>query len=83
MDAPPVEHVHTVVVGSGFGGSVTAYRLASEGRGVVVLERGQAYPAGSFPRTPAQMGRTFWGLFAVERDGRSCAVVVTPRSRRC
>ncbi len=71
-DAPPVEHVHAVVVGSGFGGSVTAYRLAAEGRGVVVLERGRAYPPGSFPRTPVQMGRAFWdpsqglhGLFDV------------------
>lgn len=66
------EHVHAVVVGSGFGGSVAACRLAEEGRSVVLLERGKAYPPGGFARTPAEMGRNFWdpseglhGLFDV------------------
>jgi cholesterol oxidase len=38
------EHFDAVVVGSGFGGSVTACRLAEAGRRVLVLERGKAYP---------------------------------------
>lgn len=66
------EHVDTVVVGSGFGGAVSAYRLAEAGRSVVLLERGRAYPPGSFPRSPHEMGREFWdpdqglrGLFDV------------------
>ena len=54
------EHADVVVVGSGFGGSVSAYRLAQAGLAVVVLERGNAYPPNSFPRTPAQMSRAFW-----------------------
>jgi len=31
-----------VIVGSGFGGSVLAYRLARNGKRVLVLERGKA-----------------------------------------
>ena len=54
------EHYEVVVVGSGFGGSVTAYRLAEAGRRVCVLERGRAYPPGSFPRTPHEMRANFW-----------------------
>jgi cholesterol oxidase len=70
--AEPEGRFDAVVVGSGFGGSVTAYRLAEAGMSVCVLERGKAYPPGSFPRSPWQMGRNFWdpseglhGLFDV------------------
>ncbi|MGC3994187.1 MAG: GMC family oxidoreductase [Propionicimonas sp.] len=66
------EHVDAVVVGSGFGASVAAYRLAEAGRSVVVLERGRAYPPGSFARNPYEMSKAFWepkdelfGLFDV------------------
>ena len=69
---PAAEHVDAVVVGSGFGASVSAYRLAEAGRSVVLLERGRAYPPGSFARNPYEMSRAFWepkdellGLFDV------------------
>ena len=54
------EHFDAVIVGSGFGGSVTAFRLAQAGWRVCVLERGKAYPPGSFPRSPHDMARNFW-----------------------
>jgi cholesterol oxidase len=53
-------HFDAVVVGSGFGGSVTAYRLAEAGLRVCLLERGKPYPPGSFPRSPAGIKTNFW-----------------------
>jgi cholesterol oxidase len=68
----PEAHFDAVIVGSGFGGSVMAFRLAEAGMSVCVLERGKAYPPGSFPRSPWEMARNFWdpsdglhGLFDV------------------
>ena len=52
-----------VVIGSGFGGAITACRTAKKWPGkVMVLERGKRYPMGSFPRTPHDMARNFWNL---------------------
>lgn len=50
----------TVVVGSGFGGSVISYRLATAGKKVLVLERGKAYKPGEFTRTIPAVGDSFW-----------------------
>src|SRR3954449_9336976 len=58
---PTIESYDAVVVGSGFGGSVAACRLAESGRDVLLLERGKPYPPGSFPRTPRQVrDGAFW-----------------------
>ena len=56
----PSEHFDAVIVGSGFGGSVMAHRLSEGGLDVCVLERGRAYPPGSFPRSPSAMRDNFW-----------------------
>jgi cholesterol oxidase len=68
------EHFEAVVVGSGFGGSVTTYRLAEAGKRVCLLERGKPYPPGSFPRNPLGFSQNFWdpskglyGMFNVWR----------------
>jgi len=71
-----------VIIGSGFGGSVMAYRLAEAGLRVCLLERGKAYPPNSFPRKPYDLGRNFWdpssglyGLFDIWSFRRSGALV--------
>ncbi|MGZ8786475.1 MAG: FAD-binding protein, partial [Acidimicrobiia bacterium] len=80
--AAQVEYCDAVVVGSGFGGSVAAFRLAEAGRSTIVLERGQAYPPGSFARNPYQMSRAFWepkdhlfGLFDIRSFRKVEAIV--------
>jgi cholesterol oxidase len=54
------EHFDAIVVGSGFGGSVVAFRLAEAGLRVCLLERGKPYPPGSFPRSPLEIQKSFW-----------------------
>jgi cholesterol oxidase len=49
-----------VIVGSGFGGSIAALRLAQAGKSVLVLERGKRYPLGGFPRDVRDIDRLFW-----------------------
>ncbi|HLL74288.1 MAG TPA: GMC family oxidoreductase [Pyrinomonadaceae bacterium] len=49
-----------IVVGSGFGGAVMAYRLAEASLRVCLLERGREFPPNSFPRTPRGMRENFW-----------------------
>jgi cholesterol oxidase len=54
------ERFDVVIVGSGFGGSVMAYRTAAAKLSVCLLERGKPYPPGSFPRSPRDMAANFW-----------------------
>ena len=49
-----------LIIGSGFGGSVMAYKLARAGLRVCLLERGKAFPPNSFARTPYDLGKNFW-----------------------
>ena len=53
-----------IVIGSGFGGSITGCRLAKkwDRGGVLILERGKRYPMGSFPRKPRDFAHNFWAL---------------------
>jgi cholesterol oxidase len=80
-----LESFEAVVIGSGFGGAIAAYRLRQEGVGrVLVLERGMPYPPGSFPRSPRELHRNFWdpsaglhGLFEVLAFKHTLAIVAS------
>lgn len=49
-----------VIIGSGFGGSVSAMRLSEKGYRVLVLERGKRYSASDFPRTNWNIFKYLW-----------------------
>ena len=57
-----------IVIGSGFGGSVSAYRLSEKGYKVAVLEMGKRWKPEEFPKTNWNLKR-YSGL-------RSFAVLV-------
>lgn len=48
-----------IVVGSGYGGSVAALRLAQKGYSVLVMERGSEYVSGMFPNDMSQVPKHF------------------------
>ncbi|HSM57124.1 MAG TPA: GMC family oxidoreductase [Candidatus Sulfomarinibacteraceae bacterium] len=49
-----------VIVGSGFGGSVSAMRLTEKGYRVLVLERGKRYRSEDFPKTNWNVFKSLW-----------------------
>jgi cholesterol oxidase len=49
-----------LVIGSGFGGSVSALRLSEKGYSVGVLECGRRFADNEFPRSTADLRRYFW-----------------------
>jgi cholesterol oxidase len=49
-----------IVIGSGFGGSVSALRLAEKGYRVAVLECGRRFEDEDFAETTWQLGRYYW-----------------------
>jgi len=49
-----------IIIGSGFGGSVSALRLVEKGYKVLVLEKGRRLRAGDFPKTSWNLKRFFW-----------------------
>jgi len=49
-----------IIIGSGFGGSVSALRLAEKGYKVLVLEKGKRFSAEDFPKTNWNLKRWLW-----------------------
>jgi len=48
------------IIGSGFGGSVSALRLAERGYTVAVIEKGRRFAADDFPKTNWQLSKWMW-----------------------
>ncbi len=49
-----------IVIGSGFGGSVSALRLAEKGYSVLVLEQGKRYAPADFPKSNWNLPKYLW-----------------------
>jgi|TARA_B100001971_G_C18241562_1_gene571304 cholesterol oxidase len=49
-----------IIIGSGFGGSVSALRLSQKGYKVLVIEKGQWWKSQDFPRTNWNLKKWFW-----------------------
>jgi cholesterol oxidase len=53
-------HYDYIVVGSGFGGSVSAMRLSEKGYSVLVIEKGRRWESSDFPRTNWNLRKYLW-----------------------
>ena len=53
-----------IVVGSGFGGSVSAHRLSEKGYKVAVMEMGKRYRQEDFPKNNWHLSKYLWAPFA-------------------
>ena len=49
-----------VIIGSGFGGSVSALRLAQKGYKVLVIEKGKWFAPDDFPKTNWNLNKWMW-----------------------
>jgi cholesterol oxidase len=49
-----------IIIGSGFGGSVSALRLSEKGYKVLVIEKGKWYKANDFPKTNWNFKKWLW-----------------------
>jgi cholesterol oxidase len=72
--------VDVLVVGSGFGGSVAALRLAEKGYDVLVVESGRRFADADLARTSWDLRRFVWaprlGCFGVQRIHRLPDIVL-------
>ncbi|MEE8335718.1 MAG: FAD-dependent oxidoreductase [Candidatus Neomarinimicrobiota bacterium] len=65
------ENYDFIIVGSGFGGSVSALRLAEKGYSVLVIEKGKQFSGKDFPKTNWNLRKWLWlpvlKLFGIQK----------------
>ena len=58
--SPQEREYDFVIIGSGFGGSVSAMRLAQKGYSVAVIEKGKRYKPSDFAKTNWEVKKFLW-----------------------
>lgn len=58
--SPQEREYDFVIIGSGFGGSVSAMRLAQKGYSVAVIEKGKRYKPSDFAKTNGEVKKFLW-----------------------
>jgi cholesterol oxidase len=54
------QHYDWIIIGSGFGGSVSAHRLTQKGYKVLVIEKGRRFKLDDFPKTNWNLKNWMW-----------------------
>ncbi len=72
MSKTKPDHIYDhIVIGSGFGGSVSAMRLSEKGYDVLVVEMGKRWKASDFPKTTWNVRKFLWvpqlKMFGIQR----------------
>ena len=80
FETPATYDTDVIIIGSGFGGSVAALRLAEKGYAVRVIEAGRRFPDHDFARTSWDVRRYLWapklGCYGVQRIHRLRDVMI-------